>query len=126
MLSEAPIGASLPAADLYRANHFYSEVLGLKKLPFNVPGMMMFGAGDSTRFVLYEKNIEPAEHTVAAFVVQDLTAEVNDLKSKGVKFEEFEIPGLKTENSIIDFGFNKTAWFRDSEGNLISMTQTIE
>ena len=126
MLFVAPVGASLPASDMYRAQHFYGDILGLTKMPFNVPGMVMFGAGDSTRFVLYERTVEPAAHTVAAFLVQDIEAEVTDLKNRGVTFEEFQVPGLKTENSIVDFGFNKTAWFRDSEGNLLSLTQMVQ
>lgn len=126
MLSVAPVGASLPASDMYRAQHFYGDVLGLQKLPFDVPGMVMYGAGDNTRFVLYERTVEPAAHTVAAFLVENLENEVTELKGRGVTFEEFQVPGLKTENSIVDFGFNKTAWFRDSEGNLLSMTQMVK
>ena len=57
--------------------------------------------------------------------MDDVAAEVVDLKSRGVVFEEYDMPGIKTVNSIATAGGAKTAWFRDSEGNILAISQRI-
>jgi len=52
-------------------------------------------------------------------------AEVTDLKSRGVKFEEYNMPGIKMTNSIVTGGGAKTAWFKDTEGNILAVSQRL-
>jgi len=61
----------------------------------------------------------------AFWQVSDVETEVAELKKRGVVFEEYDMPGLKTENSIATGGGAKTAWFKDSEGNILAVSQVI-
>ncbi|MGH2654353.1 MAG: VOC family protein [Actinomycetota bacterium] len=47
-----------------------------------------------------------------------------ELRAKGVTFEEYDMPGLKTVNGIAELGGEKGAWFKDPEGNILSVSQT--
>ena len=58
-----------------------------------------------------------------AWFVKDIVASVAKLKGRGVVFEEYDFPGLKTNHGIADLGYEKAAWFRDSEGNLLALGQ---
>jgi hypothetical protein len=57
--------------------------------------------------------------------VKDVKAEVAELKKKGVVFEEYDMPGLKTVNSIATGGGASTAWFKDTEGNILAIAQRL-
>ncbi len=125
MLSDKKAVAVLPATDLKRAKDFYTEKLGLKILN-EPPGMLAVGAGEDTMFTVYERpEGTKADHTVLDFSVGDIEKEVADLKARGVIFEEYDMPemGIKTENGIAIIGDWKSAWFKDSEGNIIGLDQ---
>ena len=64
-----------------------------------------------------------ATHTVAGFNVENIEKEVADLKSRGVVFEEYDMPGMKTVDGVASFEGAKSAWFKDSEGNILSLNQ---
>jgi hypothetical protein len=64
-----------------------------------------------------------AQHQLAAWVVEDLEAEVAELRGRGVVFEEYDYPGLRTVNGVATTPAGKAAWFKDSEGNTLTMTQ---
>jgi hypothetical protein len=57
--------------------------------------------------------------------VQDVEAEVAELKSRGVTFEEYDLPGMTMKNSIASGGGAKTAWFKDTEGNIMAIAQSV-
>ncbi len=101
-LSRANAKAALPVEDLARARAFYEEKLGL------TPSREVEGA------LFYEGS-----------VVKDIAATVAELRSRGVRFEEYDFPGLKTVDGIADLGYEKSAWFRDSEGNLLALGQLV-
>jgi hypothetical protein len=63
--------------------------------------------------------------STAFWAVEDVVAEVRELKGKGVVFEDYDMPGIKMENSIASRGGAKTAWFKDSEGNILAISQRI-
>ncbi len=63
--------------------------------------------------------------STAFWQVNDVAAEVTELKARGVVFEEYEMPGIKMENSIASAGGAKTAWFKDSEGNILAVSQRV-
>ena len=65
------------------------------------------------------------DHTQLAIDVEDVTSTVNELKKSGVKFEDYDFPGMKTQDGIADMEGSKNAWFKDSEGNLIAIGEQI-
>ena len=73
--------------------------------------------------LVYERPAVKVEHTQAGFWVKDVEAEVKELRGKGVKFEEYDMPGIKTVNDIADFDGVKAAWFKDPDGNILAISQ---
>ena len=126
MLKNARAQAALPAQDLSRAKEFYREKLGLQ--PFEEDANnVRYQLGGGTQFNVFRTGGAPSgTHTQMAFLVEDLAAEVRDLKSRGVKFEEYDFPGLKTVDSIAEAeDGSKAAWFVDSEGNMLGIIQPV-
>jgi catechol 2,3-dioxygenase-like lactoylglutathione lyase family enzyme len=123
MLTSARAQAALPAQDIDRAKAFYRDKLGLK--PFEEDaGNAHFRVGDGTEFNVFRTMGAPSgTHTQMAFLVEDIVSEVKDLKSRGVTFEEYDFPGLKTKDGIAEADDAKVAWFKDSEGNLLNIVQ---
>ena len=122
MLKDRKSHATLPATDLDRAKKWYQEKLGLAPASES-PGGLFYDAG-GTRFLLYPTpNPARGGHTQIGFATDDIVAEVADLKSRGVVFEEYDFPGLKTDNGIAQMGDVRSAWFKDSEDNTIGVVQ---
>jgi catechol 2,3-dioxygenase-like lactoylglutathione lyase family enzyme len=126
MATETPAewtyNGSIPAKDLDRTRRFYEDVLGVVVVRESPEGIT-YRSGDSV-FVLYPTQFAgTAQHTLGGFLVRDIEAEVAALRAKGVIFEEYDSPGLKTENGIATLGQDKVAWFRDPEGNILSLAQ---
>ena len=123
MLTNSPIYASLPAADLERARRFYAEKLGLTP-ESELPQGLWYRCGRDSRFSVFTSQGEASgTHTQAMWLVEDVESEVAALKARGVVFEEYDVSSLKTVNSIATVGPGKGAWFKDSEGNLLSLAQ---
>ena len=126
MLTNLHMYATLPATDLERARRFYAEKLGLTP-ERELPGGLWYRCGRDIRFLLFTSQGEiSGTHTQALWLVEDVESEVDTLKARGVVFEEYDLPSLKTSNSIATIGPNKGAWFKDSEGNLLSLAQFEE
>lgn len=127
MLTNNPVVAMLPAVDLSRARRFYEGKLGLKPMSAGKSGAaypdVMYQCGGGTRLYIYQRAATKADHTVAGFAVDDIQASVKELKAKGVAFEEYDMPGLKTVGGIATIGANKTAWFKDTEDNILAVIQ---
>lgn len=121
MLSQAPVAAVLPAMDIARAKKFWTEQVGLS-LKMDDQGMFVLEAGAGTVLVIYDRQ-DPKRggNTQVSFMVKDIEAEVEQLRSRGVKFEDYDMPGLKTVNGIASHGDQKSAWFIDTEGNIIAV-----
>ncbi len=127
MLTNACIHPTLPAVDLNRARKFYEEKLGLKAVrvdPPPAPGVT-YEAGEGTSLHIYQRTATKADHTVAAFEVDDAEKEIKELQAKGVVFQDIDIPsmGIKTVNGIVTMGEIKGGWFTDTEGNILSVVQ---
>jgi len=122
MLKKYPVYTTLPVTDFARARAFYKEKLGLTPTG---AGADIFECGKGTAFVLSSMGFKPGGHTQMSFAVDDVVAVVKQLKSKGVVFEEYDVPGLKTVNSIAERPDFKGAWFKDSEGNMIGIGQRL-
>ena len=124
MLAGYPIHATLPATDLERAKRFYTEKLGLTA-ESEAPEGIFFRSGD-TRFLVFPSGgTASGTHTQLSWTVDDIESEVAALQARGVNFEEYDMPSLKTINGVALMGPVKIAWMRDSEGNLLSVAQFI-
>jgi predicted enzyme related to lactoylglutathione lyase len=131
MLTNSPIRPTIPVVDLNRAKRFYETTLGLKPVPDNndddaASGIAVFECGNSTLIELYQRGPSKADHTVATFEVSNIEDEVNTLRGKGVNFEEYDMPEIKTQNGIATQGSVRAAWFKDSEGNILCIHQTVK
>ena len=116
------LGTTIPAKDLERTRRFYEDVLDAQVV-MEDPGGIIYRSGDSY-FSLYPTEFAgTAQHTLAAFMVRDVEAAVAQLRGKGVTFEDYDLPGLKTVNGIADLDGTKGAWFKDPEGNILSVVQ---
>jgi predicted enzyme related to lactoylglutathione lyase len=127
MLNTSRVEANIPAADLGRARAFYADKLGLTAAR-EMPGPSLAYETDAgTPFNLYETAYAgQAGHTIAQWHVDDIEAEVRDLKAKGVVFEVYDMPGVHWDGEIAALeGLGRAAWFKDSEGNIMCVDQEI-
>jgi len=118
--------ATIPALDMERAKRFYADTLGMR-ITRETPGGIEFESG-GVRFDVYPTATGAgAGHTLAGWVVDDIEAEVAKLRAQGIVFEEYNMPGLKTENGIaLIEGQERAAWFRDSEGNILALGESLD
>ena len=125
MLQKSPMFAYIPAKDVARARRFYEETLGF------VPGKELSGGvsyefpGGSACFLYPTPNAGTSAASQAFWSVADVESEVRELKAKGVTFEEYDMPGAPMKNSIVEAGGAKAAWFKDTEGNIMAIIQTL-
>ncbi len=122
MLRSAPIRAYIPALDVSRARRFYEKTLGLTPKE-EFAGGVIYQCGGAEVFMYPTRNAGTSKASQAFWQVEDIEAEVADLKARGVKFEEY--PGMTMKNGIATGGGAKTAWFKDSEGNILAVTQRL-
>ncbi len=122
MFENSAVYATLPAKDLERAKSFYADKLGLKPSEEGPEGVTYrFATGG---FQLFESTGAPSgDHTQLGLDVEDLEATVEELRGRGLVFEEYDLPGFKTVNGIAEIAGEKGAWFKDSEGNLLAIAQ---
>ncbi len=122
MLQDSQVTANIPAADIERARRFYADKLGLTPAEEN-PGGLVYKTGGGTLFFLYETEYAgKAGHTIAQFHVPDVSAEVEDLRAKGVTFEHYELPGMTWDGDVASMGdMGHAAWFKDSEDNILCL-----
>ncbi len=126
MLGNKEVVPTLPVVDLQRARKFYEEKLGLGPPIYSSDSDATYETVKGNRLYLYKRAQTKADHTAFSFTVDDVSKEVKELKEKGVEFEKFEFPGFKWEDNIASFDGYKVAWFKDSEGNIIALTQLPE
>jgi len=124
MLDQYDVSPTLPASDIERAKAWYRDKLGFSPEEELPDGSAYYKSG-STRFFLYPTQFAgTAQNTAVGWDVDDLDKVVDELRSRGVVFEEYDFPGLKTENGIAVLeGVERAAWFKDSEGNILSVVQ---
>jgi mannose-6-phosphate isomerase-like protein (cupin superfamily)/catechol 2,3-dioxygenase-like lactoylglutathione lyase family enzyme len=115
--------AKLPARDVERARAFYADKLGLT--PFGEYNNHLYYELEGSLFMVYPSGgAASGTHDQLGFVVEDLGSTVATLRADGVVFEEYEpLPGASASDGIMDFGGVRSAWFKDSEGNLISIAE---
>ena len=126
MLGEHPITPVLLAKDLAAAGEFYHDRLGLEILSEN-ENAIVFKCGGGTHLDVTKSTVGTAdEQTQASWQVADIRAEVAELRARGVKVEDYDVPGLKTEDGIADIGFAWAAWIIDPGNNALGILQLKE
>jgi predicted enzyme related to lactoylglutathione lyase len=126
MLQKSPMFAYLPVKDLARARQFYEQKLGFKPKRELMGGVIYEFAGATACFMYATPNAGTSRASQAFWQVEDVEHEVAELRSKGVVFEEYDMPGLKTKDGIASGGGAKSAWFKDPEGNILAVVQNVE
>ena len=123
MLDEARIGANVPVSNLDQAIAFYQGMLGLKLFERgDEQRYARFEGAGATKLGVYESGTAgQSRHTLASFVVDDVRAVVDELRGRGVTFEDYDMPGLKTVDGIAHIGDTYTAWFKDPDGNILEI-----
>jgi|SRR5690242_1620390 len=124
-LSDSKVEAAVAVSDLERARDFYERALGLTAIEQEEQGSRYPCGGGTGIFVyLSPDNAGSSTATVAGWFVDDLDATMGELASRGVEFERYDMPGIKTDaNGVFDAGDFRAAWFKDPDGNTFAVTQ---
>ena len=122
MLKDKDATATIAVKDIERARKFYQDVVGLTPLPAGEPGAVPFKSGASS-ILVYESDFAGTNRATAAtwMVDDELDATVKTLKSKGVTFEHYDMPGVTRQGDVHLTGKSKAAWFKDPDGNIIAL-----
>jgi catechol 2,3-dioxygenase-like lactoylglutathione lyase family enzyme len=123
LLQDATFICPVPVMDLQRARAFYEGPLGLPYLATSEAGVLIGLPGDGRLLLYRSAGGDPPSHTIAGWEVERLEPVIEGLKAAGVVFEDYDLPGLKTENHIAWIGPERAAWFRDSEGNILAISE---
>jgi catechol 2,3-dioxygenase-like lactoylglutathione lyase family enzyme len=122
MLGKLDVAAMIPVRDLPRARQWYFEKLGFEPVT-EMPDGLNYRSGSST-FSLYQTQFSgTAKHTLMGWQADDLEREMRELRAKGIKFEEYDMPGLKTVNGVATMGNERAAWFKDLDGNILAVAE---
>ena len=124
MLSDSPIRAYIPVSNLQRARKFYEEKVGLRPGE-EYGGGVIYRCGGTEVFMYPTGNAGTSRASQAFWQVNDVEAEVAALKARGVVFEEYDMPGIKMKNSVATGGGANTAWFKDTEGSIMAVSQRL-
>ena len=125
MLKDAPVVPYIPASDIARAREFYERKVGLVAKQKIAGGVVYECAAGSWIFLYQSVGAGTSQASQAFWQVKDVDAEVAELRARGVEFEEYDLPGCKTVNGIFTGGGSRAAWFKDSEGNIMALIETL-
>jgi catechol 2,3-dioxygenase-like lactoylglutathione lyase family enzyme len=123
MLGDHPIDVVLLATDLAESKDFYAGKLGLEILRESEEEIVYKCGGDSQLAVTKSTTGTADEQTQAGWRVDDLAAEIAELRSRGVEIQEYDMPGLKTVDGVADLGFALIAWIVDPHRNALGIIQ---
>jgi len=124
MLQDSPLISYIPAKDVTRAREFYESKLGFKPKQEIAGGVVYEFAKGTMGFLYPTPNAGTSKASQAYWSVTNIEAEVVELKRRGVIFENYDLPGTDA-NGITTAGGAKAAWFKDSEGNIMAVIQTL-
>ncbi len=124
-LESRKVSAVLCSTDLERSRQFYEQTLGLPLSPETIKNHLLFDCGDGTTLLVYGRPSESkADHTQVRFWSDDVEGDVERLAARGVAFEDYDFPALKTVNHVATTaGIGKSAWFKDPDGNTLALFQ---
>lgn len=125
-LSASPLTTIIPVTDGERSRRFYEDSLGLPFQGQATDGNMVFTlAGSGALALLSDPEAKPSPHTTASFEVHDIAGVITELGAKGVVFEEYDLPDLKTVDHVCVLGSEKAAWFKDPDGNILCLHEKL-
>jgi catechol 2,3-dioxygenase-like lactoylglutathione lyase family enzyme len=124
-LARAEVTVILPVKELERARDFYVKQLGLDPEGLAPDGKFVLRAKGTRVALMPKPGGTKAEHTALSFKVDDIAAEIQALKARGVTFHDYDLPGFKTVNHVAVLGKEKAAWFSDPEGNILCLHEDI-
>ena len=128
MLGKWPLYPNILVGDLDRARRFYEEILGMEPIR-TAESEVVYRSGTTQFAISRTEDAGKTAHTVGSFIVDDIEPIVAGLRAKGVRFEDYDLPGLVTVDGIATFAADgvalpdRVAWFRDPDGNLLSIVQ---
>jgi catechol 2,3-dioxygenase-like lactoylglutathione lyase family enzyme len=125
MLDGGQVTVMLPVKDLARARRFYEDRLGLTPGGLKPDGKFVYQCGGTELALFPREGGTKADHTAISFRVDDIAQAVRDLQARGVKFADYDLPGLKTVDHVCVLGSEKAAWFEDPEGNILCLHEDI-
>jgi predicted enzyme related to lactoylglutathione lyase len=125
MLQKSPMYCYIPAKDVARARQFYEQKLGFRPKAEQAGGVV-YEFGEHTSCFLYPTpNAGTSKASQAFWQVDDIEREVAELEERGIRFEHYDMPGMKVEGPIATGGGARAAWFKDSEGNTMALIQSL-
>lgn len=125
VLKQTQVTIMLPVKDLTRARAYYEEKLRLQPLGAKPDGKFVYQVGGAEVALFPKPEGTKAEHTALSFRVDDIAKAIGELKSRGVVFDDYDLPGFKTVEHVCVLGSEKAAWFRDPEGNILCLHEDI-
>lgn len=125
LLADTQVTCMLPVKDLARAREFYEHRLKLKPLGAKPDGKFVYRVGGTELSLFPKPEGTKAEHTAISFKVTDIAGAIAELKSRGVVFDDYDLPGFKTVEHVCVLGSEKAAWFRDPEGNILCLHEDL-
>lgn len=123
MLGKADATPMIAVKDVDRAKQFYEDTLGLRPVDESDDQFLLLKSGNTTLNVYKSEFAGTNKATALTFDVDNIEAEVRELKDKGVTFEHYEVEGLTPEGDIYRGEHMKTAWFKDPDGNILSLIE---
>ena len=125
-LGDAFVKTTIAVTNLERAKKFYGNTLGLREIESPMEeGDALYQCGHGAQVYLYERpDPSGSTATVCSFEVDNVEGAVKGLRNKGVTFEEYNMPNLKTENGVATMGDLKAAWFKDPDGNILAVANS--
>lgn len=123
MVGKSRISAALCSSDLDRSREFYKQKVGLTLSPETIPNHLLFEGADGTTLLVYGRpGPNQADHTQVRLWSADVERDVQELVARGVVFEDYDFPKLKTVDHIATTaGIGKSAWFKDPDGNTLAL-----
>jgi catechol 2,3-dioxygenase-like lactoylglutathione lyase family enzyme len=128
MLGDKRAATTIPVRDPAKSRDFYEGTLGLKVSQELGDGSIEYECGGGTTVFTYptQENAGKSPATLCSWQVEDARAAVDELRGKGVTFEEYDMPGLKTEDGIAEIAGARGGWFKDPDGNILSVFEPLQ
>ena len=121
-LTDGHAWATIAVSDLDRAKNFYQGTLGFKASREDPNMGILYEAGDGTKFLVYPSQFAgTSQATCITFDVADFDVTMKDLREKGITFEDYDLPYLKTVDGVAEIAGTKGAWFKDPDGNILAI-----
>jgi len=124
-LSDTQVTCMLPVKDMTRARRFYEEQLGLVPEGLRPDGKFNYRVNGTVLALFPRPEGTKAEHTALSFRVERIEPAIAALEARGVRFADYDLPGLKTVGHVCVLGSEKAAWFEDPEGNILCLHEDL-